>query len=136
MLMRRIKTGDDGWYDNGYLVNSGEFDGEFWAAARWNITEKFGRHKTQYRLRDWLVSRQRYWGCPIPVIHCAACGPVGVPESQLPVELPALDSYLPADDGASPLARSPEFVNVKCPKCGADARRETDTLDTFIDSRW
>jgi leucyl-tRNA synthetase len=136
ILMHRVRTGDDGWYGGGFLVNSGEFDGQDWNEARAKIAAKFGRPKTQYRLRDWLVSRQRYWGCPIPVIHCAACGVVGVPEDQLPVELPPLDSYLPADDGASPLARSPEFVNVKCPKCGADARRETDTLDTFIDSSW
>jgi leucyl-tRNA synthetase len=136
ILMHRVRTGDDGWYGEGFLVSSGEFDGQDWAGARRGIAQKFGRPKTQYRLRDWLVSRQRYWGCPIPVVHCEKCGPVGVPESELPVELPAIDSYLPADDGASPLARSADFVNAKCPKCGGAARRETDTLDTFIDSSW
>lgn len=136
ILMRRIRTGDDGYYGEGSLINSGEFDGSDWTEARPKIAAKFGRPKTQYRLRDWLVSRQRYWGCPIPVIHCEKCGPVGVPEAELPVKLPEIDSYLPADDGSSPLARSPEFVAAKCPKCGGEAKRETDTLDTFIDSSW
>lgn len=127
--------------EDGVLVNSAQFSGMKSEEARpvitaWLAEQGSARGVTQYRLRDWLVSRQRYWGCPIPVIHCEKCGPVGVPESQLPVELPAIDSYLPADDGSSPLARSSEFVSASCPKCGAAARRETDTLDTFIDSSW
>ena len=127
--------------EDGVLVNSAQFSGMKSAEARpaitaWLAERAEARPITQYRLRDWLVSRQRYWGCPIPVVHCEKCGPVGVPEAALPVELPDLDSYLPADDGASPLARSPEFVAATCPKCGAAARRETDTLDTFIDSSW
>jgi leucyl-tRNA synthetase len=136
ILMLRLRTGNDGWYGDGFLVESGEYSGADWRDARRAIAAKFGRPKTQYRLRDWLVSRQRYWGCPIPVVHCAGCGPIGVPEAELPVKLPDIDSYLPADDGSSPLARSAEFVAAKCPKCGGDARRETDTLDTFIDSSW
>lgn len=98
--------------------------------------EEFGQSTTQYKLHDWVVSRQRYWGCPIPVINCATCGPQAVPEKDLPVILPETDDFLPRDDGKSPLAKVSEWVNVKCPKCGAAAQRETDTLDTFVDSSW
>ena len=92
-----------------------------------------GARKTQFRLRDWGISRQRYWGCPIPIIHCATCGDVPVPEDQLPVVLP--EDVVP-DGAGSPLARMPEFYQCKCPKCGADAKRETDTMDTFVESSW
>jgi leucyl-tRNA synthetase len=98
--------------------------------------EDFGQKVTRYKMRDWIISRQRYWGCPIPVIHCASCGTVAVPEKDLPVILPEIDDYLPSDDGKSPLAKATDWVHVVCPKCGGDAKRETDTLDTFIDSSW
>ncbi len=134
---RAFLSGKGCWLSrDGKIINSAEFSGQTSEEAQKNIAAKFGRPKTQYRLRDWLVSRQRYWGCPIPVVHCEKCGAAGVPEEQLPVELPAIDSYLPADDGSSPLARSAEFVKTVCPKCGGEAKRETDTLDTFIDSSW
>lgn len=98
--------------------------------------EDFGKKNTKYKLRDWVVSRQRYWGCPIPVIHCKRCGVVPVPEKDLPVVLPEIDDYLPSDDGKSPLSKANDWVNVKCPNCKEDAKRETDTLDTFVDSSW
>ncbi|MDP2630897.1 MAG: class I tRNA ligase family protein, partial [Candidatus Uhrbacteria bacterium] len=95
-----------------------------------------GETKTNYRLRDWVLSRQRYWGVPIPMIHCESCGYQPVSEKELPVELPHLDDFKPADDGRSPLAKAKDWVQVKCPKCGNDAERETDTMDTFVDSSW
>jgi leucyl-tRNA synthetase len=98
--------------------------------------EDFGRAVTKYKLRDWVVSRQRYWGCPIPVIHCAACGTVPVPAHELPVVLPDIEDYLPSSEGKSPLAKVSSWVNVACPTCGGKAERETDTLDTFVDSSW
>ncbi|MHB0977978.1 MAG: leucine--tRNA ligase [Minisyncoccota bacterium] len=98
--------------------------------------EDFGTKKTTFKLRDWIISRQRYWGCPIPIIHCEKCGAVTVPEKDLPVVLPEVEDYLPSDDGKSPLSKVSAWVNVKCPKCGENAKRETDTLDTFIDSSW
>ena len=100
------------------------------------MTEQFGRGKTTYKLRDWIVSRQRYWGVPIPIIHCPKCGIVPVPEDQLPILLPETEDYLPDGKGKSPLAKVKSFVHVKCPQCGGDAERETDTLDTFVDSSW
>jgi len=121
----------------GVLLNSGQFNNLSTEVAREKITEFVGGKITKnYRLRDWLVSRQRYWGCPIPVIHCAKCGAVAVPESELPVVLPEISDFLPREDGKSPLAKATDWLNVKCPKCGGDAERETDTLDTFIDSSW
>lgn len=129
-LPEKTFTGD------GYLVNSGGFDGLSSADARAKMTEKFGRAKKTYRLRDWIVSRQRYWGVPIPMIHCEKCGIVPVPEDQLPVLLPETDDYLPEGTGKSPLAKVASFVNATCPSCGGAARRETDTLDTFVDSSW
>ena len=124
---------------DGVLVNSGKFTGmEIHKAMSGIIDEAeaqgFGKRKVNYRLRDWLISRQRYWGAPIPVIHCPHCGEVLVPAEDLPVRLPDDVSF---DSGAlSPLATSEAFVNCKCPKCGADAKRETDTMDTFICSSW
>ncbi len=98
--------------------------------------EDFGKRVTKYKLRDWVVSRQRYWGCPIPVVHCDACGIVPVPERDLPVVLPDVEDYLPSDEGKSPLSKALDWVRVSCPKCSGEARRETDTLDTFVDSSW
>ena len=125
--------------DDGVLVNSGEFDGLTSEEARRAIINKLAisgvaEHKTNYRLRDWLVSRQRYWGAPIPVIHCPHCGEVAVPYKDLPVKLPYDVEFKP--DGKSPLAKHDGFMNVKCPKCGADAKRDPDTLDTFVCSSW
>jgi leucyl-tRNA synthetase len=125
--------------DDGILINSGEWTGLTSAAARRRMTEKavkegFGNAAVTYRIKDWGVSRQRYWGTPIPVIHCPTCGIVPVPESDLPVLLP-LNVEI-TGQGRSPLAEVPEFVNVKCPVCGEPARRESDTMDTFVDSSW
>lgn len=123
----------------GMLVNSGEFTGMEMHKAMSAIMDKaeaegFGKRRANYRLRDWLISRQRYWGAPIPIIYCPHCGEVLVPEDQLPVRLPEDVSF---NAGAkSPLATSEEFVHCKCPKCGADATRETDTMDTFLCSSW
>ena len=101
------------------------------------FTDKvFGTKTIKYRLRDWILSRQRYWGTPIPMISCPSCGYVPVEEEKLPVKLPKLENFLPADDGSSPLARAEKWVKTKCPKCGGDAKRETDTMDTFVDSSW
>lgn len=98
--------------------------------------EDFGKAKTNYRLHDWVISRQRYWGCPIPVIACEKCGPQAVPDKDLPVVLPEIEDFLPTGDGKSPLAKASDWVHVACPKCGGEAKRETDTFDTFIDSSW
>jgi leucyl-tRNA synthetase len=124
--------------DHGITVNSGEFSGlEFQAAVDAIATSLsklgLGCKRVQYRLRDWGISRQRYWGCPIPLIHCRSCGEVPVPDDQLPVVLP--ENLVP-DGSGNPLAKSPAFYQCKCPSCGADARRETDTMDTFVDSSW
>ena len=121
----------------GALTNSDDFDGMDSEEAKTAITEAVGGAlKCTYKLRDWVVSRQRYWGVPIPIIHCKDCGPVAVPEEQLPVELPDVEDYLPRDDGRSPLAKADEWVHVSCPKCGGEGERETDTFDTFVDSSW
>jgi leucyl-tRNA synthetase len=125
----------------GTLVSSGEFSGLASADGAERISAWFeqrgiGRPTTQYRLRDWLISRQRYWGPPIPIIYCADCGTVPVPDDQLPVLLPDIVDWLPRDTGASPLAEVPSFVNVLCPACGGPARRETDVSDNFLDSAW
>ncbi len=121
------------------LVNSAQFSGMSspegkQAIVAWLAERGRGRGTVNYRLRDWLLSRQRYWGCPIPVVHCGSCGVVPVPEAELPVLLPEVDDYLPK--GRSPLAAAEGWVEVECPSCGGPARRETDTMDTFVDSSW
>jgi len=123
---------------SGVLVNSGEFDGlafqeAFDAIAKKLIHLNLGEKQINYRLRDWGVSRQRYWGCPIPIINCKKCGPVAVPDEDLPVELPTDVSF---EGVGSPIKKMPEWYNTKCPDCGADAERETDTFDTFMESSW
>jgi leucyl-tRNA synthetase len=128
-----------GHSENERLVNSGEFDGMPAPEAKTAITawleeRGLGRPAVNYRLRDWLLSRQRYWGCPIPIVYCDACGMVPVPDDQLPVELPDVTDFTPK--GRSPLAAAEDWVRTSCPRCGAEARRETDTMDTFVDSSW
>jgi leucyl-tRNA synthetase len=125
--------------ENERLVNSGEFTGlgaadAIEAITDWLAERGLGRRAVNYRLRDWLISRQRYWGCPIPVIHCEQDGIVPVPDDQLPVLLPEVQDYAPK--GKSPLATVDDWVNTECPRCGGPARRETDTMDTFVDSAW
>ena len=127
------------WTEPGVLIHSGPFDGLTSGAAKDAITaaaeaDGWGKKKVQYRLRDWLISRQRYWGCPIPVIHCPSCGVVPVPEDQLPVELPRNVAF--SGKGASPLAQLDDWVSVACPCCGTASKRETDTMDTFMCSSW
>lgn len=136
VLFRKYLEKETAFTGGGILINSGEFNGLESGKAREEITKKYGKKKVTYRLRDWTVSRQRYWGCPIPIIHCQGCGAVAVPEEDLPVTLPDIEDFKPTGEGKSPLAKSDEFVNTKCPKCGKDAKRETDTLDTFVDSSW
>jgi leucyl-tRNA synthetase len=127
--------------DPGTMAGSGPWNGlpSDEAAERiaaWLQERGLGRRTTQYRMRDWLISRQRYWGAPIPIVYCDVCGTVPVPESDLPVLLPHIQEWKPGEDGRSPLANVPEFVNARCPCCGGPARRETDTLDGFACSSW
>jgi leucyl-tRNA synthetase len=129
------------WYEdkeNGICVNSGKYDGLGYQAAVDAIAadlqaKGLGEKQVQWRLRDWGISRQRYWGCPIPIVHCRSCGDVPVPDEQLPVKLP---EHLVPDGTGNPLAKMPEFLDTRCPQCGAPAKRETDTMDTFVDSSW
>ncbi|HWH44140.1 MAG TPA: leucine--tRNA ligase [Thermoleophilaceae bacterium] len=138
--IRRVIEGDELPYTgDGAMTASGRFDGKhnreaFGEIVEWLEAEGKGRPSVNYKLRDWLLSRQRYWGCPIPIVHCDACGTVPVPEADLPVELPDVEDYAPK--GRSPLAAAEDWVRVDCPSCGAPARRETDTMDTFVDSSW
>lgn len=130
---------DAAFVEYGRLVDSGEFTGLTSEEAlvrmgEWVERKGIGQRTVQFRLKDWGISRQRYWGTPIPMIYCDKCGIVPVPYEQLPVELPKVTSF--TGRGDSPLAQVPEFVNVACPKCGGSARRETDTMDTFVDSSW
>jgi leucyl-tRNA synthetase len=141
--IRRVVEGGDGelpYTGDGPLVNSDpQFDGmnnreALEAIVDWLDQQGRGHRSINYRLRDWLLSRQRYWGCPIPIVYCDSCGTIPVPEDQLPVELPDVEDYAP--QGRSPLAAADGWVNTTCPRCGAPARRETDTMDTFVDSSW
>lgn len=144
-INRVIRAKDDKTDDSlpfteyGIMCNSGEFDGMTSEEGKKAVIDLLeskgqGKHVVNYRLRDWLISRQRYWGAPIPVIHCPRCGIVPVPEDQLPVELPYDVNFTP--DGTSPLLKHEGFMNCKCPKCGGDAKRDPDTLDTFVCSSW
>jgi leucyl-tRNA synthetase len=124
---------------DGPMTSSGEFDGmhnraAYEAIVGWLDREGRGHESVNYRLRDWLVSRQRYWGCPIPIVYCERCGMLPVPEEDLPVRLPDVEDYQPK--GRSPLAAAEGWVRTRCPGCGGQARRETDTMDTFVDSSW
>jgi len=123
------------------VVNSGEFDGMNFAEVKPKILEKMIKQGSaeamvNYKLRDWLISRQRYWGAPIPIIHCESCGAVPVPEDQLPLELPEITDYHPSNDGSSPLAKATDWVSVDCPKCGSPSKRETDVMDGYVCSSW
>ncbi len=136
-----VARDDDGlpYPGDGPMIDSGRFDGKgnreaYEEIVEWLSAEGRGQAAVNYRLRDWLVSRQRYWGAPIPVVYCEECGIVPVPEDQLPVELPAVEDYAP--QGRSPLAAAEDWVATECPACGGPARRETDTMDTFVDSSW
>src|SRR5205814_6190696 len=125
--------------ENERLVDSAQFSGLSSPEAKRAIVEWLGGHgrgrpAVSYRLRDWLISRQRYWGTPIPVVHCPTCGIVPVPEDELPVLLPEIDDYTPK--GKSPLEAAEDWIRVPCPRCGVEGRREADTMDTFVDSSW
>jgi leucyl-tRNA synthetase len=126
---------------DGALVNSGPYSGRPSAQAAVDIVDKLkalgvGEPQKNYKLRDWVLSRQRYWGVPIPIINCKDCGHVAVPDKDLPVKLPPLKDFKPTEDGRSPLAKATRWLSVKCPKCQGPAERETDTMDTFVDSSW
>jgi leucyl-tRNA synthetase len=138
-IRRVIDCGELPCTGDGPMVNSGRFDGKnnreaYEEIVDWLDSEGKGERTVNYRLRDWLLSRQRYWGCPIPIVHCDNDGMVPVPYEQLPVELPDIEDYAP--QGKSPLAAAEDWVNTTCPQCGGPARRETDTMDTFVDSSW
>jgi leucyl-tRNA synthetase len=132
---------DAAYAGEGRLVHSGPFDGTptqdaRGAITRWLAERGAAEPRTNYRLHDWCISRQRYWGPPIPILYCDACGTVPVPEDQLPVVLPYVENYKPDESGVSPLARVESWYRVPCPRCGGEARRETDVSDTFLDSAW
>ena len=134
-------SGEQVYHGEGVLINSGKFDGLSSSDAREQIValledKKLGAAKTTYKMRDWLISRQRYWGAPIPIIHCEEHGAVPVPENQLPVVLPEVEDFAPKGDGQSTLAHAAEWVNTTCPKCGKPAKRETDTMDGYACSSW
>lgn len=132
-----VLNGSEVYTGEGLLTGSGEFNGHHSNEAKWGITSYVkGERKTNYRLRDWLISRQRYWGPPIPMIHCDDCGWQPVPEKDLPVKLPVIKEFRPTGTGKSPLASVKSFYETTCPKCGKKARRETDVSDTFLDSAW
>ncbi len=125
----------------GIMTNSGPYSGMGSAAGGAQVVADLaaqgaGRAQVSYKMRDWLISRQRYWGAPIPIVHCLTCGPVAVPEAGLPVLLPEMNDFAPAGDGRSPLARAQEWLHTPCPQCGGAAQRETDTLDGFVCSSW
>jgi leucyl-tRNA synthetase len=137
----KVKAKEYAYTGEGILIDSGEFSGQRSEIARdkiivWLAEKGSAKEVVNYKMRDWLISRQRYWGAPIPIIHCSKDGAVAVPDDQLPVVLPEVKSYEPSGDGHSPLANVPEFVKTTCPKCGGPAERETDTMDGFACSSW
>jgi leucyl-tRNA synthetase len=146
--LERLRNEPTAYEEEGVLINSGEFSGLASREAMKKIGEKYGKWETQFRLRDWLVSRQRYWGVPIPMIFCEGCAAEGKGEQKdmpgwyaeqeknLPVTLPFVENFKPVGTGESPLSSVKEFYEVKCPSCGASAKRETDVADTFLDSSW
>ena len=132
---------EEAYLGSGSLVNSGSFDGtdvkeSVDVITAWAAENGWGEARVNYRLHDWCISRQRYWGPPIPIVYCDACGPVAVPDDELPVILPRIEDFKPDDSGISPLARVEEWYKTTCPECGEPARRETDVSDTFLDSGW
>ncbi|MDH4330575.1 MAG: class I tRNA ligase family protein [Candidatus Moranbacteria bacterium] len=136
-----LQNGEKAFTEDGTLIDSGEFSGLKSEEARekmvaWLEKKKLGGKKVNYKLKDWVFSRQRYWGEPIPIVHCEKCGVVGVPESELPVKLPEVKHYEPSGTGESPLATIEDWVNTKCPKCGGDAKRETNTMPQWAGSSW
>ena len=127
--------------DSAVMVNSGFLNGmtvkeAIPAMKKYVVEQGFGKEKVNYKLRDWVFSRQRYWGEPIPLVHCDKCGWVPVPESELPLVLPQVESYEPTDDGESPLSKMTDWVNTTCPHCGGPAKRETDTMPQWAGSSW
>ena len=137
---RESSIENEAYVGGGVLINSGEFNNlESHTEGSKKIIQllkekQIGNSKTTFRLRDWLISRQRYWGCPIPLINCDKCGMVPEREENLPVLLPEIDDYKNTNE--SPLAKSEEFINTNCPECGIEAKRETDTMDNYVDSSW
>ncbi len=146
LSFKRVITGaadkdDEAMIEDGVLINSGDYNGLTSEEARekmyqWLEKEGIGKKKVNYKMRDWVFSRQRYWGEPIPIVHCEKCGAVGVPESELPLKLPLVENYEPSGTGESPLANISEWVNTTCPKCGGPARRETNTMPQWAGSSW
>ncbi|MDQ3064964.1 MAG: leucine--tRNA ligase, partial [bacterium] len=140
-VVKVVKTLLEDTTSEGIILNSGEYDGMSSSEAREKIVADLSakgvaEDKTIFKIRDWSVSRQRYWGAPIPIINCEKCGSVLVPDEQLPVVLPELEDFQPSGDGRSALARATDWLAVECPECGGKAERETDTIDTYVDSSW
>jgi leucyl-tRNA synthetase len=135
-MWRMYKSDTESFVGEGVVINSDEFDGLKSEEVREKIAEKFGKKVIRYKLRDWVFSRQRYWGEPIPLVNCEKCGWVAVPEKDLPVKLPEIENYKPTDTGESPLSNITEWVNTKCPQCGGDAKRETDVMPNWAGSSW
>ena len=138
---KEIENMTEAYTEPGIMINSGEFNGMSSLDAKRDLPSRLedrgiGKVTTNYKLRDWVFSRQRYWGEPIPIVHCEHCGAVPVPEDQLPLTLPEVESYQPTGTGESPLAGIDEWVNTTCPVCGAPAKRETNTMPQWAGSSW
>ena len=144
-IVQVIKGGDikkEAYSGDGEMINSGFLNGltnkkdSIEKMLQYLAEKGIGHKGVQYKMKDWAFNRQRYWGEPIPLIHCPKCGTVLVPENELPLELPPVKNFEPGTDGQSPLAKIPEFVNCTCPKCGGPAKRETDTMPQWAGSSW